>query len=56
MTKGGYRKDYAGGADGDHFFLHNGGFFDDFVKPNQSFTRKASGKEPVIDFAALPQQ
>lgn len=54
-AKGGYRKDYAGGADGDHFFLHNDGFFDDFVKPNQTFTRKASGNKPVIDFANLPQ-
>lgn len=55
-AKGGYRKDYAGGADGDHFFLHNDGFFDDFVKPNQFFTRKASGNQPVIDFAHLPRQ
>lgn len=55
-AKGGYRKDYAGGADGDHFFLHNDGFFDGFVKPNQTFTRKASGNKPVIDFANLPQQ
>jgi len=55
-AKGGYRKDYAGGADGDYFFLRNDGFFDDFVVPNQSFTRKASGKAPVIDFAHLPQQ
>jgi len=55
-AKGGYRKDYAGGADGDHFFLRNDGFFDDFVKPDQTFTRKASGKAPVIDFAHLPQQ
>ncbi len=55
-AKSGYRKDYAGGADGDHFFLHNDGFFDDFVKTNQSFTRKASGDKPIIDFANLPQQ
>ncbi len=55
-AKGGYRKDYAGGADGEHFFLRNDGFFDDFVKPNQSFTRKASDNQPVIDFAHLPQQ
>ncbi|TKK67972.1 DUF3472 domain-containing protein [Ilyomonas limi] len=55
-AKGGYRKDYAGGADGDYFFLRNDGFFNGFVKPNQSFTRKASGNKPVIDFAHLPQQ
>ena len=55
-AKGGYRKDYAGGADGGHFFLRNDGFFNDFVSPNQSFERKASGTPPVIDFSRLPQQ
>ncbi len=55
-AKGGYRKDYAGGANGDHFFLRNDGFFTDFVKPNQPFQRKASGKKPMIDFDTLPQQ
>lgn len=54
-AKGGYRKDYAGGANDDHFFLRNDGFFNDFVKPNQSFTRKALGKAPLIDFAQLPK-
>jgi hypothetical protein len=55
-AKGGYRKDYAGGVDGDHFFLRNDGFFNDFIKPNQSFTRKATGEKPTIDFTHLPQQ
>ena len=54
-AKGGYRKDYAGGAKGDHFFLRNDGFFDDFVKPDQSFQRKAAGAKPLISFSALPQ-
>jgi hypothetical protein len=53
-AKGGYRKDYAGGVDGDKFFLKNCGFFIDFVKPDQIFTRKASGKKPDIDFDKLP--
>ena len=52
-AKGGYRKDYAGGADGDHFFLKNAGFFNEFVQPNQSFNRKASGKKPVVDLTHL---
>lgn len=55
-AKGGYRKDYAGGANGDHFFLRNDGFFDDFVNPNQSFFRQPSRNAPVIDFIHLPQQ
>ena len=54
-AKGGYRKDYAGGADGDHFFLKNAGFFNEFVQPNQSFERNTSGKKPVIDLAHLPK-
>ena len=55
-AKGGYRKDYAGGVDGGNFFLMNDGFFNDFVKPNQSFKRNASNKEPQINFTTLPQQ
>jgi len=54
-AKGGYRKDYAGGVDGDKFFLKNDGFFNDFVKPYQSFKRSASNKKPGVDFAGLPQ-
>lgn len=55
-AKGGYRKDYAGGADSNHFFLRNDGFFNDFAKPYQVFTRKASGKKPIVDFTALPTE
>ena len=55
-AKGGYRKDYAGGVSGEHFFLKNDGFFDEFINLNQSFRRKASGKQPVIDVAHLPNQ
>lgn len=54
-AKGGYRKDYAGGIEGDKFFLKNCGFFNDFVNPNQIFTRKSSGKKPVIDLTDLPK-
>jgi hypothetical protein len=53
-AKGGYRKDYAGGVEGDKFFLKNDGFFNEFVQPNQIFKRTASNNKPDIDFAALP--
>jgi hypothetical protein len=49
-AKGGYRKDYAGGVEGEKFFLKNDGFFNEFVKPNQIFKRESLGKKPAIDF------
>ncbi len=49
------RLDYAGGANGDKFYLRNCGFFNDAVQPNASFTRTASGTAPDIDFSSLPQ-
>lgn len=55
-AKAGYRKDYAGGTDGDKFFLKNDGFFNEFATPNQIFTRKPSTKKPDINFANLPVQ
>ena len=53
-AKGGYRKDYAGGVEGDKFFLKNDGFFDEFEKPDQIIKRKGTGKKPKIDFNTLP--
>ncbi len=55
-AKGGYRKDYAGGANGNAFFLKNDGFFNDFTKPNQKFSRQSLNKKPDIDLANLPAQ
>jgi Domain of unknown function (DUF3472)/Domain of unknown function (DUF5077) len=54
-TAGGrHRLDYAGGVDGDAFFLKNGGFFDDFVPLNSRFQRPATPeRKPVIDFEVL---
>ena len=49
-----YRKDYAGGVEGNAFFLKNCGFFGDFVRLDQSFTRPAQSQPPRINFAALP--
>jgi len=53
-AKGGYRKDYAGGVEGNAFFLKNDGFFNEFVKPYQSYKRHASNKKPGIDTGHLP--
>jgi hypothetical protein len=50
-----YRKDYAGGVQGDQFYLRNCGFFDDFVPLKTPFTKAASAKNhPAIDFTKLP--
>ncbi|WP_447640937.1 MULTISPECIES: DUF3472 domain-containing protein [Chitinophagaceae] len=50
-----YRKDYAGGASGNTFFLKNGGYFSSFTKADSQLTRSDVGdKQPDIDFSALP--
>ncbi len=49
------RLDYAGGVNGDKFFLKNCGFFNESVTPSTSFSRASSGTAPNIDFASLPQ-
>jgi hypothetical protein len=48
------RLDYAGGPDGNRFFLKNCGFFDADVNPGIRFTRGSSGHPPEIDFSKLP--
>lgn len=49
-----YRLDYAGGAEGDEFFMRNGGFFAETVKPGTAFERKSNpSKKPDIDLDAL---
>jgi hypothetical protein len=50
----GQRKDYAGGVENGQFFLKNCGFFSQFVNYDTPFTRKATGKMPVIDLKKLP--
>ncbi|MCD7933482.1 MAG: DUF3472 domain-containing protein [Tannerellaceae bacterium] len=42
------RMDYAGGLDGDHFFLKNSGFFNDNTEYKRLFTRPAKGVPPGI--------
>jgi Domain of unknown function (DUF5077)/Domain of unknown function (DUF3472) len=48
------RLDFAGGQEGDTFFLKNGGFFNTNTLPNSKFSKAASGKAPNIDFSKLP--
>jgi len=49
-----YRLDYAGGAEGEEFFMRNGGFFAETVKPGTWFERKSTpSKQPDIDLDAL---
>lgn len=50
------RMDYAGGLENGKFYLHNGGFFADYVQTSQNFTRPATGQAPTVDVSALPMQ
>ena len=48
------RMDYAGGQDGDSFFLKNCGFFNETTAIDSWFERQRSGFSPVINFDELP--
>jgi hypothetical protein len=50
----GYRMDYAGGLEGNSFFLKNCGLFNHYTPRNSYFIRPAEGKKPDIDFSKLP--
>ncbi|MGK5003988.1 DUF3472 domain-containing protein [Janthinobacterium sp. LB2P70] len=50
------RMDYAGGLENGKFYLHNGGFFANYVQTSQNFTRPATGQAPAVDVSALPMQ
>ena len=50
------RMDYAGGLENGKFYLRNGGFFAEYVKTSQNFTRPATGLLPSVDVSALPMQ
>ena len=50
------RLDYAGGTEGNAFFLKNCGFFSERVPFNQMFSRENTNTKPVIDFSALPEE
>ncbi|RXJ49914.1 DUF3472 domain-containing protein [Gelidibacter gilvus] len=47
------RLDYAGGVNGDQFFMENCGFFSDATPINTEFTRTSNGTAPNIDFTQL---
>lgn len=48
------RLDFAGGSNGNAFFLRNDGFFSDTVLPDQYFDRAPNLTHPEIDFSQLP--
>lgn len=50
-----HRLDFAGGVQGDRFFMRNCGFFNETVFPDQDFTRSSTAsQQPQIDLANLP--
>jgi len=54
IARRGYRMDYAGGTEGNGFFLQNGGFFSPNTAINTIFELKeAPAIPPVIDFDRL---
>jgi len=48
------RLDYAGGAQGNVFFMKNCGFFNERSEIGTVYTRSTTGKKPDIVFAQLP--
>ncbi|MDR2968656.1 MAG: DUF3472 domain-containing protein [Tannerellaceae bacterium] len=48
-ARAGVRMDYAGGVEGDAFFLKNGGFFNDCTEYKSVFTRQPKGIRPQVD-------
>ncbi|MBL7764248.1 MAG: DUF3472 domain-containing protein [Chitinophagaceae bacterium] len=49
----GYRLDYAGGAEGDKFYLRNCGFFNDNTVLKTKFSHTTPAKMPEINFSDL---
>ncbi|WP_035479439.1 DUF3472 domain-containing protein [Gelidibacter mesophilus] len=47
------RMDYAGGVEGNQFFMENGGFFSETTPIDSEFSRTANGVAPNIDFSKL---
>ncbi|GAB2774591.1 DUF3472 domain-containing protein [Rhabdobacter roseus] len=50
----GYRLDYAGGLQGNYFFLKNCGFFNEHTKISEMFERPTLSTPPAIPFSELP--
>jgi hypothetical protein len=55
-AKGNYRKDYAGGLLHGALYMKNGGFFNNFVPPGQTFRKTQYGPAPAVPLQHLPQQ
>jgi Domain of unknown function (DUF3472)/Domain of unknown function (DUF5077) len=54
-ARGRHRMDYAGGVEGQGFFMKNGGFFAEPVTLDSRFERPSTPtQKPQIDFAKLP--
>ena len=47
------RLDYAGGSDGNQFFMRNCGFFNETTPMDSEFSRTENGVAPTIDFSEL---
>ncbi|HUH27668.1 DUF3472 domain-containing protein [Gelidibacter sp.] len=47
------RMDYAGGVNGNQFFMENCGFFNDTTPINTEFIRTSNGAAPNVDFTQL---
>lgn len=47
------RMDYAGGAEGNAFFMQNCGFFSTNTEIDSYHTREASGVPPAVDLSGL---
>ncbi|WP_206036238.1 DUF3472 domain-containing protein [Crateriforma spongiae] len=55
-ARGRHRLDFAGGSDGEVFYLKNGGFFSDAVELDQRFQRQSTAHlQPDIDWKNLPR-
>jgi len=48
------RMDYAGGVEGDQFYLKNCGFFSETTPIDSFFERDTGGETPFINFDELP--
>jgi hypothetical protein len=48
------RLDFAGGSQGNEFYLRNDGFFSNSVPSGQTFTRESNKRHPQVDLNALP--
>lgn len=48
------RIDYKGGAEGNKFFLQNGGFLSDYTVIGSMFSRTADSQQPDVDISQLP--